>query len=351
MIIKKEKDYRVFKPEKPNSTNWIVPRLCSETQDNNYSVIEFGSIVSYFLSKIIDIKFYNLPKDIYDVLEEQTELNISDNESIYNVYTNEAQTLIKCINARDKLNEIERYKVYTRWMCFAHIIMYSNAYESTDLDQIFQSDNPCRLVGINESHDIIRKGVTEDGIPCTEFALLGLDQLFILDLWEVLFNKSVKTKYSMCRNKFCECCYETNDFRIKYCPECRKKINSKHKLKLSTETTKLIKKIRGSYNVRIETALVNSNRRTTDEFKKREDLKKYNKLVSELESFTKEIRYYKKRIAGNIVEPNKTYDNSIDSDEKLNNWLKKHIKRKGFKIRIDENGKTNEKSERDRSDS
>ena len=217
--------------------------------------------------------------------------------------------------------------------------------DNKNTDQIFKVYNNYKFIGpalfqgidaaiINESIEnntdffdqsnfiVHYNKVDIDGIICEEYILADVSWLFTLDLWELLNNESIfPIKCQDCGDYFM-----AKSKKFKFCPECN---DPKTKNKRNYERRK--KDPVQYYRKRINTMMEYYNIPTWE--------------------FNKELDYHLDYIKGKIKTQDPQY-RIIETEEELIEWLKEvHEGLYGYNKRKDENnGKTNEESERDGSD-
>lgn len=156
-----------------------------------------------------------------------------------------------------------------------------------------------------------------DGCWCDEYCVVDGTWLFLLDLEEVITNKSIHP--TRCQD--CGDFFMADSQKFKFCPDCN---DSKTRNKRNYQKRKSDK---------------------VEYYKKRiKELLEYKGYATY--PFTEELDYYLDKIKGKAVEFNPEYDNSINSKEAVEKWLdNKHKEVKEYeKKETGNNVKTDEKS-------
>lgn len=288
--------------------------------------LPIGVIVFYFLNRInrvkgdgqIDFSKYVdlIPKDFdhvhYDV----------------NIWRVCYDNLLEILEHLSGMKESEKHRAYKKYCQLAYFLV-----NNFDWEEWVSYADSCEKADeiVNKNYKlpevIAFRGnrVDTNGTPYACYEVAGFEYLFILDLWELMFNPNAKIIIKQCEH--CSDFFFTITNQKKYCFDCSepKKYNRIKNAKQKKDESKRIYKL------------------ITDIFYRRDE------KSPELQAFLNENQYYKDILNGKKVEPNPEYLN-IQSKEEYLSWLKAYhaslIRKRGRK-----NGKTNETSERNGSDS
>lgn len=292
-----------------------------DNENNKLYEIPVGAIVYFILNRVKMIKDdgqidYSKYASIMDI---EIDHKPYDREKWLRFYYD----LIYLIDQKTEMPKPEKYRRYRIYNQFAFFLL--NNY---DFDEWISFAEDCETSGeitnpnYNLSDVIEWRGYrnTEDGTPYSSFWVKGFEYLFILDLWELLYNPNVEIKIKKC--KYCDLFFFTNTNQRKYCCDCSE--------------SKQYNKIR-------------------NEEQKKDEAKRLCKLISDIlykrdprgaeyQSFLNENQYYKNRLKGKNVESNPNYKD-ISTEDEYKQWLTEyHEKIKVRKGHI--YGKTNETCKR-----
>lgn len=295
-------------------SQWII----TDTDDDIIE-IEFGRIVLIWLNQINPLK-----PDSFNVVEQliaefnstsptnepkrKKELWQSHYDSIIDFIMN------KHIKPHDMLLDF-----YKKYKYLAHYYFSNIPFEEfTDVPSEFKK--PTEIVG----YTIMRNH------PYQILRVYGFTNLFVLDLWELLFNNSAKYRIKQCKK--CKQFFRTSAKNRDYCIDCQK-LNEEYAQEYRNSP---INKLRKSILAKLKT-----NKRFANE----EGDKK-------IEKFKKDFKYYLEivRYGETSLEEPEDCDKTIKNEEDLIRWLKKNeAEVREYSKEVLDNGKTNETSKRDRS--
>lgn len=229
--------------------------------------------------------------------------------------------LIDLIEQKSEMASPEKYRMYKIYNQFAYFLL--NGY---DFDEWICFANTCEHSGeiINSNYklsDVIEwRGfiADKDGTPYIGYWVNGFEYLFMLDLWELLYNSNIDIKIKKCQ--YCCDFFITNVNQRKYCFECDKQSNKiKNEKQKSFESNRWNKKIR-------------------------DILYKRNETGSVYRDFLNESQYYRDRLKGKPIEVNPNYKKILTEEEYIQ-WLKEYHEQILIRKRA-KHGETNETCER-----
>lgn len=293
--------------------------------ENGVYELPVGVIVFFFLNRINRIKDDGqMDFSKYDSrIVKQIKAKNYDKEVWHSCY----DELISVLENLSVMDESEKYRAYKIYCQLAYFLVNNFDWQEwmfgvksvNKTDEIINTNYKLSDVILFRGNRIDMKG-----LPYACYEVAGFEYLFILDLWEMMFNPKAEILVKQC--KYCKDFFFTNTNQRKYCSDC-------------TEPKQ--------YN-RIKNAK-----------QKKDESKRYCKLITdilyrrdergtELQAFLNENQYYKDILKGRQVEPNSDYQD-IKTEAEYLSWLKKYhamIKRK----RGRKHGETDETSKRNGSD-
>lgn len=294
-----------------------------------------GAIVFIFLNRIKRIKEDGrMDFSMYEPhIAEEMKTEIFDQEVWYTCY----DEMIQIIENRFEMNADERYRAYKTYCQLAFFLVVN-----LDWDEWISFAESCKKTyEINcpyyiYTDVIVSRGNRVDikGLPYECYEVAGFEYLFILDLWELLFNPNVESRVKQCPN--CHEFFYTTTNQQKYCLDCKekKKYNRIKNDKQKEDEAKVLSKRISDILYRREKAMMT---RDGNEYPSQE-----------YQDFLDENQYYKDVLKGRQVESNPDYQD-IKTEAEYLSWLKKYhamIKRK----RGRKHGETDETSKRNGSD-
>ncbi len=319
----------VYKCVEKGKSHWLIYQFDEKTKKQEYiGIIPFGRIVYIYLNKIKDIKmnqesnidFINI--DVYDDLNDRVIVEVPKidfNDVDYKDWLAFSTSLTEMINSKDDLiiTRNELFEDYERTKYFAYIYTNRKLFDHDILDEIIESDNAIEFRDYTSIVKILGCRCLENGLIYTLFSVEDYETLFMLDLWEVLFNTDVTLKFKMCND--CGSCFECNDNRTRYCPDCRTEKRTgvrRYNQRNNKPIARLRKLIQDYLGQKLNWAL---NKQRYDE---KSEL--VLRIRQQLTDFHNEVYYYLDLLNGNEQVYNSKYDNSIDTYEKLEKWLENY---------------------------
>ena len=294
-------------------------------QDGVYK-LPVGGIVYIYLNQIKKIKS-DVSMDLDNIAKKSLKENLD------NQYWDKCFDDIVCaINNLSKFSASEKNWIYKKYSQLAFFMINDLAWDEWEAVCDDFMDRPDKITASYYNYSFSEKIVflgnhVLDDSPYASFKIAGLEYLYILDFWELLFNPHEKT-----RTLQCSCCgmffYAGTNNQRKYCPDC--KDNKYSKIKYINHKKDETKK----YAKKIGDILSRRKRMMTES--------RYEYPSDEYNEFVLENQYYKDIIKGKDVERKPEYKN-IQTKEEYLTWLKnKHaslIRKRGRK----KNEKKNEK--------
>ena len=282
----------VFKDNINN--NWYIQN------NDNFMVYPFGSFAISFLNT-----FHNLNNKDNFIKNELYEINNNDyykkicyntNNDLeliniyfdlwqyaYNTYLNDYNELMDIILNKDNYNDLELQEAYNKHKYLnSRFIAAINDIDDLNIDIV---NNSINFVGFK----ILT--INNKNVACEQFNVKGIQNLFIADLWQLLFNPCIE-KLLICNN--CGCLLASNNNKSKYCNICKDNYNE-----------------------------IRSNKRKSNKcrylHKKICDKLKYKKI--DTAAFRLESNYYWDIVCNKNIAINDIYDNSIKTENDYYNWL------------------------------
>ena len=315
-------DDTVFVVAKDEQNNcWIIIDPEEGFGEKEYCVVEFGASVLIMLNRFSSNETNNLltlDAFVHNELSDEKS-NIKMDKTIWDKhFTN----ICEFINGLSLKSEKEKCDFYNK---YKNIMFY------------LQSGQPFPEYGIIPNH--IKKGYITGGFTMIEGRrmpirhVIGFANMFIMDLEELLFNRNINIKNI--KMKLCTRCkkyFRTSNAHRLICEDC-----SENK---DTYINKQFEKITKLYRIITNKLVFHSNKGDFESLAKE-------KMFKEEYAFYYDIVRYGKSNKPFL----KNYDDSIQTPEDLIDWLKRFDESISKRKRKDEdNGKTNEKGKRDRSD-
>lgn len=319
----------IYKCVEKGKPHWIIYQFDEKTEKQEYiGIIPFGRIVYIYLNKIKDIKINREPnedfinKDVSDNLTDRIIFEVPKidyNDVDYGNWLTFSEGLTKMINIRDdvEITRNELFEGYERTKYFAYIYANREKFDFDILEEIIESDNAIEFRDYASIVKILGCRCLENNLVYTLFSVEDYETLFMLDLWEVLFNTDVTLKFKMCND--CGSCFECSDNRTRYCPDCRTEKRTgvrRYNQRNNKPIARLRKLIQDYLGQKLNWAL---NKQGHDE-KSELVLRIQQKLID----FHNEVYYYLDKLKENPQAYNSKYDNSIDTYEKLEKWLENY---------------------------
>ncbi len=195
----------VYKSMSDKVQQWIIVE--KNTQPDQIT-LEFGSIVFAFLNYINSIH----PGEDDDAIDMQIHSRLKDkNRNMWKQYFEAMVYFIK--NKKNKTVE-ERKKFCEEYQYLAHYILYGIEFtEGASLPKEERMSFPTIING----YRVI------NGERYQWLNVLGYQNLFVLDLWELLFNPKAKCSLVQCER--CSQIFQTTTKNKHYCAECQQSIN------------------------------------------------------------------------------------------------------------------------------
>lgn len=220
-----------------------------------------------------------------------------DNQYIAYNWQEHIDILINAIENRSTLSTKKRFDIYNRYRNFAACALCKQQFvPNVDKSKYPSSKSPAIMTGFK---------IGKDGRRYAKITVKGYDELFALDLWEILLNDNVSTFIRQCNR--CKDFFKANSRKVLYCNECRKLVKKENNAKnRQNPIYKLKKSI-------LEKITRNTTRSETEQ----------NKLKWEFEN---EFDYYRDIIEKGYSDiPHlPTYNSNIKTIEDLINWLKEY---------------------------
>lgn len=235
--------------------------------------------------------------------------------------------LLSILEHLSDMEQSEKYRAYQKYSQLAYFLFNNFDWEEW-ASFADNCEKPAEVVNTNyDLSDVIvfrGKRIDENGLAYSCFKVAGFEYLFLLDLWELMFNPNASILVKQC--VYCKDFFFTITNQRKYCSVCseskqyNKIKNAKQKEKETKRYYKLI----------------------TDILRNRDE------IGEELRAFQNENQYYKDVLKGKNVESKPDYLDIRTETEYLD-WLRDYHKRIQRK-RGRKHGKTNEASKRNGSD-
>ena len=303
--------------------------------ENTYS-IDVGMLVWFVIKRVNMIQF----DGSMDFSEYNKILGNTFNKYQYMYskaeWKNYSNNLLNIIKKRNKMTPQEKFRQYKIYRLFAFFLLNEGMDFEDWLDYTKElNTNEINYPMFNFSDAIIWKdNVLRNDILYRAYEIKGMEYLFMLDLWELLFNKNTSLEIKQCQH--CGNYFKPSYGQMRYCDKCREPHQYK---KIKNEEVKEDEAKRISKQIR-------------DLLFKRYDNKKGTIEESiahnEYTSFLNEDQYHKDVLKGKAVEKKDEYL-EITTEEEYLSWLKDVHAQKQRK-RGRKNGKTNETSKWDGSD-
>ncbi len=275
----------VYKSMSDKVQQWIIVEKKEGTQPEQIT-LEFGSIVFAFLNYINSIH----PGEDDDAIDMQIHSRLKDkNRKMWKQHFEAMVYFIK--NKKNKTVE-ERKKFCEEYQYLAHYILYGIEFtEGASLPKEERMSFPTIING----YRVI------NGERYQWLNVLGYQNLFVLDLWELLFNPKAKCSLVQCEK--CSQIFQTTTKNKHYCAECQQSINYAADYR-NNRINKLRKSIRSKLGV---------NNKYEDEG------------FELLSKFDNEYKYYYQIIKfgkTDLPQP-ENYDPKIKTEKDFLDWLMK----------------------------
>ena len=325
----------VYKTLNIESKYWEVFVLNEKTFDiEDHIIAPLGTIVSTFMNFIVNSADKIHPQSI-------TECNISIYKDCFSAYKidyihvlskDKLNSFIDYVNELISMSEIAKSRAKNREISYAdHLALepfflklkdvpfIALNYDEYPPDFIYDYLKTEGLLKVRNYDDIIKiceKETTPKGTEVQCYKIADFLALFVLDLEELLFGTMTFPKYQICNGcgELFVCKHRNNS----YCVTCNtsQRQNNRKKESRADEINRLYEQIINLYRYREEKA-----NKFADIYLK--EKRKGNEAFIKTGAFKDEYLYYKKQINGKIIEVNPKYDSSINTREKLIEWLKK----------------------------
>ncbi len=315
-------DFYAWLSQNSESPHWKLT-FCNDESMQAFQ-IPVGVIVYFVLNRV------NRIKDDGQI-DFSKYADVLDGDAVHQPYHKDEwlqyyHNLIELIEHKSEIHPAEKARAYRVYSQFAYFLLNNFDFDEW-IDFAETCEIPAKITNPNyKLYDVIKwcgNSCNENGTPYISYWIKGFEYLFILDLWELLYNPNAKIQIKKC--KHCGDFFFSLVKQRKYCCDC-------------TEP-KQFNKIR-------------NQEQQKDEAKRRCKLicDILSKRVDENEAyraFLDENQYHKDRVKRKEVEINPNYPD-ITTEEEYLQWLIEYHER--IKIRKGQtNGKTDETCERDRS--
>lgn len=279
-----------------NTMNWI-------TNKELFIEKELSALSGSREKDIEDIFLYatsnRIAKELYDTKGIPTRESISNFYDKYyddfavSLWEEEFKTLIKYIKNlntfKDKPNDI--YTIYEFFKMLPSLTFRIELYEPHSSERAkkyqYQQDRFIKFIG----HDIV------ENHPCEVYEIESIEDVFILDFWEFLFNPQIQG----CKVKICETCgdlYLSSNGNAKYCRECKKTRTKRNYEKRMNDPIARIRKDILTYG--------------------------YRNASFDTNEFINEAAYYFDLLSGKEISKNNKYLN-ITTKEEYKTWLESKL--------------------------
>lgn len=307
----------VFKSIDGSNPQWIIYDTDDEPKEESTIKIEFGRVVLSWLNQINPIK-----SDDIDTLETLLQLELFDGQLDRDIldkmekthwdahYNNMTSFLMhKKIATMEAL-----YDFFEKYKYFAHYFLSRQSFtENADVPK--DCKKPSEILGYKKFGENFYQKIR----------VYGWTNLFVLDLWELLFNNKAKYKIKQCKN--CMNFFRTSDKNRAYCVDCQSIVGDTYKVEYRNSPIH-------SFRKRILSKL-GANAKYKNEAG--------DKLI---EDFKEEFEYYKDIIMfGKSTKPKLSgYSNDVKTEADMIAWLERFEDSiRVYKKRDSTNGKTSDK--------
>lgn len=323
MNVSESIDFYAWLFQESESPHWKI-MFCDDNNKITYE-IPVGVLVYFVLNRV------NRIKDDGQI-DFSKYADILDANTVHQPYTKDEwlhyyDELLDLIEHKSEMHPAEKARAYRVYSQFAYYLLNNFDFDEW-IDFAETCEIPAKITNPNyKLYDVIKwcgNSCDENGTPYISYWIKGFEYLFILDLWELLYNPNANLEIKKC--KYCNDFFYSLVKQRKYCCDCREQ---------------------KQYN------------KIKNDEQKKDEAKRLCKLICDIlykrnptgkgyQDFLNENQYHKARLKGEIVKANSNYPD-IKTKEEYLQWLIEYHER--IKIRKGrKNGKTDEASERDGSD-
>lgn len=297
----------VYKSLEPEHPKWEI--FSKENGKIVNRKADFGGIVFQCLNTINHILKSNVENE--DEQTTETSEFISFIKNNLDEYNKNLMNIRSFLSDRT-MSDTAKFRFYDEYRLFAVLLFQGISFEEYLAGYRKSKKTPYPL-----EENIVFKGYDlKKDIKYAVYEVTDVSWLFALDLWETIFNPTLKTVA-------CEGCgdfFMTTTLKSKYCPECNIPSNRNKRIYIKRKEND-ISRLRQRIN---------------------EMLSYYNLTTYD---FSEEVDYYLAVINNEKIDINPKYDSSITSEADLVAWLnKKHESLKGYnkKQQKEQNDKSKE---------